>query len=107
MRCSGVPMKIEVLYFEGCPNYLPAVDRLKTVLRQAGLATEVSEIQVTDESDAKALKFFGSPTIRINGFDIDIDARNVKDTAFACRRYPGGLPSEEMIRMALREAGAI
>jgi hypothetical protein len=100
-------MKIEVLYFEGCPNHAPAVDRLKTVLRQAGLATEVSEIEVTDESAAKTLRFFGSPTIRVNGLDIEPDARNVGDTGFACRRYPGGLPSEGMIRSALREAGAI
>ena len=100
-------MKIEVLYFEGCPNYLPAVDRLKAVLRPAGLPAEVSEIEVTDESVAKRLKFFGSPTIRVNGSDIEADFRHVQDTGFACRRYPDGLPSEEMIRTALREAGAI
>jgi hypothetical protein len=100
-------MKIEVLYFDGCPNYLPAVDRLKAVLRKAGLPTEVSEIEVNDESAARTLKFFGSPTIRVNGFDIDADSRHVRDTGLACRRYPGGLPSEEMIRRALREAGVI
>jgi hypothetical protein len=99
-------MKIEVLYFKGCPNYIPAVDRLKAVLRQQGLSSEVSVIEVRDESAAKALQFFGSPTIRVNGFDLEADSRNVKDTGFACRRYPGGLPSEEMIRTALREAGA-
>lgn len=98
-------MKIEVLYFEGCPNYLPAVDRLKAVLRLAGLPAEVSVIEVTSESAVKKLKFFGSPTIRINGLDIEADSRNVNDTGFACRRYPGGLPSEAMIRAALREAG--
>jgi len=100
-------MKIEVLYLEGCPNHAPTVDRLKAVLRVAGLPTEVSEIEVRDESAAKRLLFFGSPTIRINGFDIEADSPNVKDTGFACRRYPGGLPSEEMIRAALRKAGAI
>lgn len=100
-------MKIEVLYFEGCPNYIPAVDRLKAVLRQAGLPAEVSEIEVRDESAAKMLRFFGSPTIRVNGFDIEADSRSVKDMGFACRRYPGGLPSEDMIRAALWEAGAI
>lgn len=100
-------MKIEVLYFEGCPNYLPAVDRLKAVLRQVGLPAEVSEIEVADESAARTLKFFGSPTIRVNGFDIEADSRHVRDTGFACRRYPGGLPSEEMIRMALIETGVI
>jgi Domain of unknown function (DUF2703) len=102
-----VPMKIEVLYFEGCPNYLPAVDRLKGVLRQEGFSTEVAEIEVKDESAAKTLKFFGSPTIRVNGLDIEADSRDVEETGFACRRYSGGLPSEEMIRKALREGGAM
>jgi hypothetical protein len=100
-------MKVEVLYFEGCPNYLPAVHRLKTVLREAGLPAEVSEIEVRDESAAKRLQFFGSPTIRINGLDIEADSRKVKATGFACRRYAGGLPSEEMIRAALKDAGVI
>jgi hypothetical protein len=97
-------MKIEVLYFEDCPNYLPAMDRLRTVLRQEGLPAEVSQIEVRDASAAKAWKFFGSPTIRINGLDIDAESRTVTETGFACRRYSGGLPSEEMIRAALREA---
>jgi hypothetical protein len=97
-------MKIEVLYFEDCPNHVPAADRLRAVLRQEGLPAEVSEIEVKDLSAAEALKFFGSPTIRINGIDIDVGARTVTEAGFACRRYPDGLPSEEMIRAALREA---
>src|SRR5205085_7779519 len=87
-----------------CPNFLPARDRLKAVLRQEGLPDEVSEIEVKDASAAQALKFFGSPTIRINGLVIEADSRAVVETGIACRRYPGGgLPSEKMIRAALRE----
>lgn len=97
-------MRIEVLYFEGCPNHPPAVDRLKKVLQREGLPTGISEIEVKDVSTAKALKFFGSPTIRVNGLDIEIRSRGIGEPAFACRCYPGGLPSEEMIRMALNEA---
>lgn len=98
-------MKIEILYFDGCPNYQPTADRLRTILRTEGLPDEVSEIEVKDEPSARALKFIGSPTIRVNGLDIEPASRNVKETGFACRRYPGGgLPSEEMIRMALHEA---
>ena len=96
-------MRIEVLYFEGCPNYLLAVDRLRTVLAREGLRAELIEIGVKDDSDAKALKFFGSPTIRVNGLDIEASSRQVSETGFACRCYPGGLPSEEMIRAAVRE----
>lgn len=97
-------MRIEVLYLEDCPNYLPAVDRLRRVLQQEGLHAELSAIEVRDAAAAKALKFFGSPTIRIDGLDIDGDARTVAETGFACRRYADGLPSEEMIRAALTEA---
>ena len=97
-------MKIEILYFEGCPNYLPAVDRLRTVLRREGLAAEIAEIEVKDGPAAQALKFFGSPTIRVNGLDIEARSRGIGEPGFACRRYPEGLPSEEMIRMALKEA---
>jgi hypothetical protein len=97
-------MNIEVLYIGDCPNYLPAVDRLRTVLRQEGLPAVISEIEIKDTTAAKELNFFGSPTIRINGLDIDVDSRNVTRTGLACRRYLAGLPSEEMIRAALREA---
>jgi len=97
-------MTIEVLYFKDCPNYLPALDRLRTILRQEGLSAKVSEIEVRDAAAARELGFIGSPTIRVNGLDIDTDARAASETAFACRRYAGGLPLEEMIRAALREA---
>jgi hypothetical protein len=97
-------MKIEVLYFKDCPNHVTATDRLRAVLRQEGLPADISEIEVKDPAAAKAWKFFGSPTIRINGIDIDVDSRTVTETGFACRRYPDGVPSGEMIRAALREA---
>jgi hypothetical protein len=97
-------MKIEVLYFADCPNHLPAMNRLRTVLHQEGLPAEASAIEVQDAAAAEAWKFFGSPTIRINGLDIDADSRSATETGFACRRYPGGLPSEETIRAALKEA---
>jgi len=101
---SELPMKIEVLYFDGCPNYRPAVDRLKSVLSREGLQAEISEIEVTDESAAAALGFFGSPTIRVDGLDVEADSRTFGKTGFACRRYSDGMPSEEAIRGSLREA---
>lgn len=97
-------MKIEVLYFRDCPHFAPAVDRLRMLLREEGLRAEISEIEVKDAKAAKALKFFGSPTIRINGLDIDPEFQGGAETGFACRRYAGGVPSEEMIRAALRAA---
>jgi len=97
-------MRIEVLYFQDCPNYLPALACLKTVLAQEALSAEILEVEVKDASAAKELNFFGSPTIRINGLDIDPDSRAVTERGLECRRYGGSLPPEEMIRVALRDA---
>jgi hypothetical protein len=97
-------MKTELLYFSGCPNHLPAAERVRAILRQEGVSGELSEVEVKDESAAQALAFPGSPTIRINGVDIEPGARGAAHVGFACRRYPGGFPSEEMIRAAVREA---
>ena len=97
-------MKIEVLYFPGCPNRLPARNRLHAILRQEGMQTEIIEVEVRDEFAARSLNFPGSPTIRINGLDIDPNQRCSAQTGLACRLYSGGLPPEEMIRTALREA---
>lgn len=97
-------MRVEVLYFIGCPNYPPAMERLHAVLREEGLQLEAELIEVKDEAAAKELGFFGSPTIRVNGVDVEISSRETAETAMACRRYPDRSPSAEMIRAALREA---
>lgn len=97
-------MKIEVLYFDGCPNHMPTAQRVRAIVKQEGVSAEVTEIEVKDESEARALAFPGSPTIRVDGLDVEPALRGSADTGFACRRYAGGIPSEEMIRAALREA---
>ena len=102
-------MKIEVLYFDGCPNYSPAVDRIRDVLKEEGIVAEISEVKVRDERTAQAIGFLGSPSICINGVDVEAAARSSKDFGMMCRTYLEGgkrvgLPSRESIRAALREA---
>jgi hypothetical protein len=97
-------MKIEVFYFEGCPNHKPTVERVKSVMREQGIAAKVGQVEVTDAEAAKAVGFLGSPTIRVNGLDIDPASRSITGGRFACRWYVGGLPSEDMIRAGLLEA---
>ena len=67
-------MRIEVLYFEGCPNYVPTIDRLRTVLREEGMNVEVLEVEVKNAAAAERLRFIGSPTIRINELDMEAAA---------------------------------
>src|SRR5229473_4118439 len=97
-------MKVEILYFEGCPNHRPASERVLGVIREEGISASVTEIEVPDQAAAKEFGFLGSPTIRVNGVDIEPASRNAPGGNIACRCYPGGLPPTEMIRAALREA---
>lgn len=102
-------MKTEILYFEGCPNHRPAVERVREVLKEEGLTAEFVEVNVPDETAARSLGFLGSPTIRVNGLDVEPAARSVKQFGMMCRTYTEGgrregLPSRELIRTALREA---
>lgn len=97
-------MKVEVFYFEGCPNHKPAVERVRSVMKEQGIATKLAEVEVANAQAAKAVGFLGSPTIRVNGLDIDPASRSATEAGFACRCYAGGLPSEDMIRAALLEA---
>lgn len=97
-------MTVEVFYIDGCPNHKPAVERVKKVLQQERVSVELIEIEIHDETEAKKMGFFGSPTIRVNGLDVDPKSRPKTATGIACRYYTGGLPSEDMICAALREA---
>jgi hypothetical protein len=99
-------VRIEVLYFEGCPHHKPVVKRVRAVLAEEEFSAELSEIEVPDAETARATGFLGSPTVRVNGIDIEPGSRAAREVGFACRRYAGSLPSEEMIRAALWEAKA-
>jgi hypothetical protein len=97
-------MRIEVLYVPGCPNFQSALERIEKVLVSEALRADIERVPVNSDADAKALNFPGSPTIRINGNDVE--PGKAKAPALACRLYAnsGGVPSEEMLRMALARA---
>ncbi len=98
-------MRIEILYFDGCPNVTTTVERLKSVLAESGLDHPITSVRVGDRAAAQSTGFLGSPTIRINGVDIEPSARSRKDFGLMCRRYAGdGTPSEALIRRAIAEA---
>jgi hypothetical protein len=96
---------IKILYFEGCPNHVPAIDLVKQVVAKLGIETEIEEVEITGPEDVETRRFLGSPTIQVNGIDIDPEARERTDYSFSCRVYSGvsGLPPEAMIAAALQQ----
>jgi copper chaperone CopZ len=102
-------MRIEVLYFDGCPNHKPVVERVQELLRDEAISAEVVEVNVSDASTAQELDFLGSPSVRVDGLDVEPEARSARDYGMMCRTYAvdgrrEGLPSREMLRHAIREA---
>lgn len=97
-------MKIEVLYVPGCPNHTPAVEVVTRVLASESLPTELCQVPVRSEGEARALRFPGSPTIRINGRDVEPES--AFSYGLACRLYGNGagLPGESAIRTAVSVA---
>lgn len=104
-------MKIELLYFAGCPNHEVFMPRLLTLLDRAGVDEEVRLVHVESEDEARAVGFLGSPSLRVNGRDVDAGAAERSDFGLKCRLYqtPGGLsgtPSDELVLAALTDARA-
>ena len=101
-------MNIEVLYFEGCPNHLTAIEMVREILKSLGRQDEIHQVQVHTQADAQAMAFVGSPSIRINGADIEPWARTAKAFGLSCRTYldgsqRSGVPSRKLIRRAISE----
>jgi hypothetical protein len=101
-------MIIEILYFPDCPNYLPAVEHVQKALQEEHAFAEVKHVQVLDAVTAAATRFLGSPTIRINGVDVEPSARLSRAEGMCCRTYrgdsgPKGTPSVALIRNAICE----
>ena len=99
---------VSVLYFDGCPNHPPAVEAVRRVADRLGIDVRIEQIDVPGPDRVHDLRFLGSPTIQVNGEDVEPTARTRTDFAFGCRTYPdgSGVPSDAMIVAALREAMA-
>jgi hypothetical protein len=103
-------MKIELLYFDGCPSHEAFLPRLYELLAQADVDAPVQQRRVESDAAAHSERFLGSPTVRVDGADIEPGARERSDYGLKCRLYPtqeglGGAPPDEWVRTALRHAG--
>jgi hypothetical protein len=72
-----------------------------------GVKAPIEQIQVRTDEDAGRLRFPGSPTIRVDGVDVDPEGAAQMGTALTCRVYLledgrfSPLPSKAMIKTAL------
>lgn len=98
-------MKIELFYFDGCLAYRTALKHLEEVIKEKKLDAAVEMIKIESGEQALRDRFLGSPSIRINGRDIEPGVEKIKDFSMRCRLYledkVSDWPSKKMIRRAI------
>jgi hypothetical protein len=99
-------VRIDFLYWGGCPSHPEARELLHEVLASRGLDAQVVEREVLSDEEAQELAFPGSPTIRVDGRDVDQRGASARPS-LTCRIYhlPDGrvspVPSREQLEEAL------
>jgi hypothetical protein len=99
-------MKIELLYWDGCPSHPEALALLQQVLAERGIDASIELHEVLTDEEAQELRFPGSPTIRVDGRDVDVSGAE-SPPALTCRIYyladgrVSPVPSREQLEEAL------
>ena len=99
--------KVEFLFFKSCPGHKQALINLKAALQDSGIKAHLVLTNVTTEAQAMKVGFQGSPSIRVNGKDLE--GRN-EGHYYGCRIYQidGKItptPTKEFIQEKVRELG--
>lgn len=96
-------MKVEVQLFEGCPNSGKMIERVLEAIKLSAIDAEYTEIYVETPEIAEKVKFRGSPTVLVNGLDLE-NLPEPEVANLACRYYTNGLPSAETISKFMIQA---
>jgi Alkylmercury lyase len=98
-------VNVEILYFDGCPNHQALLAHMHDLLQREGISAQVSLRHVSDDNAAQRERFLGSPSVRVNGRDVDPGADRRTDFGMKCRLYQtadglAGMPPDEWLLQA-------
>ena len=102
-------MKVELLWWEGCPSYPETLQDLERVLREEGVEADVELVEVESDEQARSERFPGSPTVRLDGVDA-LPPAETEPFSLTCRVYRlrdgriSASPDPEDLRAAVRRA---
>jgi hypothetical protein len=100
-------MRVELLWWDGCPSTPDALTDLRQALADAGLDAPVEMVEIETDEQARRERFPGSPTIRVDGEDV-VPCPEGEPYSLTCRVYrlrdgrPSPTPDPEDIREALK-----
>ena len=103
-------MKINLLYFDGCPSWQHALTNLRTAITEEKLDASVQLIKVTTDQEAADQRFLGSPSFQVEG--VDLWPTHQDRFSMSCRVYATanglkGWPTVEMLRQKLMEKSGL
>jgi hypothetical protein len=99
-------VRIDFLFWPECPSHPEARELLREVMEERGVEADVVEREVLTQDEAQELAFPGSPTIRVDGRDVDPAGAGGRPS-LTCRIYhlPDGrispVPSREQLEETL------
>ena len=104
-------MKVEVVYFDGCPNHESLLAHLRELLSSVGGSTDIGLVRVETTEAAERERFLGSPTLRIDGEDVEPGADERTDFGLRCRLFPTadglrGMPDDQWVLARLQRSQA-
>jgi hypothetical protein len=103
---------IEVLYVQDCPHYPATLALVERARAEVGTDTELRTTLVVDQAAADQAQFPGSPTVRVDGHDVEPGSEPAREYVVGCRLYRlehrfASQPEERWVREALlRAAGS-
>jgi hypothetical protein len=102
--------RVELLFWDGCPSHPQALADLRAAMEQTGLDPDTVLVREVDtDQRAGRERFVGSPTIRIDGEDVDPPGDD-EPTGLTCRVYRlrdgrvSPVPDPAVLREALEQA---
>jgi hypothetical protein len=103
---------IEVLYVQDCPHYQETLALVERVRAEVGIDTELRTTLVVDQAAADQARFPGSPTVRVDGRDVEPGSEPAHEYVVGCRLYRlehrfAGQPEERWVREALLRAAGL
>lgn len=102
-------MKIELFVFDGCPNSEPTEKLIRETVSELGSDVKIEVVTVVDNDDAVVKNFLGSPSVRVNGKDLEIEEDSTTTYSMRCRIYRSdeshsGIPPKELLIKAIQAA---
>jgi hypothetical protein len=104
---SAEPTVVELLYFDGCPGIERVLPVVAPLAEAAGARVVQRRVETAEEAETQ--RFLGSPTVRVDGVDVEPGAAQRHDYGLKCRLYQTvagltGMPEEAWVRDALQGA---